>query len=58
MSNSAPQHRRINRLASSWRELEDQIHDVIARPESDIDALWTISGAIFRNTYQCPWRDT
>ena len=48
MSNSAPQHRNINRQGGTWGELEDEIRDVVARPGSDINALWSISGAIYR----------
>ena len=50
MSNSAPQHRNINRLGGTWGKLEDEIRDVVARPESDVEALWTICGAIFRDS--------
>ncbi len=49
MSNSAPQHRRINRFNSAWRELEDEIQDVVIGPGSQIEAVWTISGTIYRD---------
>ncbi len=49
MSNSAPQHRRINRFNSAWRALEDEFRDIVVRPGSEIDAVWTISGTIYRD---------
>ncbi len=49
MSNSAPQHRRVNRFGSTWGKLEDEIRDVVIRPGSDIDAVWSISGTIYRD---------
>ena len=54
MSNSVPQHRRINRFGSAWAKLEEEIRAVVARPGSDIDALWTISGAIYRDAANAP----
>jgi endonuclease G len=49
VSNSAPQHRRINRFNSAWRELEDEIRDIVVRSDSGIEAVWTISGTIYRD---------
>ncbi|MCK4625186.1 MAG: DNA/RNA non-specific endonuclease [Phycisphaerae bacterium] len=47
MSNSTPQHKRINRGAA-WRNLEDAARDIVSHAGSRIDTVWTISGAIFR----------
>jgi endonuclease G len=49
MSNSTPQHKRINRLGSSWRTLEDEIRDIVRNNANAIDAVWTFSGTIFRD---------
>ena len=54
MSNSAPQHRNINRLGGTWGELENEIRDAVAGPGPDIKALWTISGAIYRDPANPP----
>ena len=49
MSNSAPQHRVINRFSSTWRTLEDEIQDIVVDANSGIEAIWTISGTIYRD---------
>ena len=49
MSNSTPQHKNINRPPGAWARLEEEVENVIGRTEIDIDVLWTISGAIFRD---------
>lgn len=48
MSNSAPQHRTINR-GGAWRELEDEIVDVVSNDPAEIEAVWTITGTIWRD---------
>jgi len=48
MSNSAPQHRDVNQ-GNAWRELEDEVRDVVVRQGSGIDAVWTITGTIYRD---------
>jgi len=48
MSNSAPQHRTINR-GPAWRDLEDAISAAVG-PGEDRDAIWVISGSLFRDT--------
>jgi len=48
MSNSVPQHKRVNR-GSSWRALEDEARDIVTRSSSGITAIWVYSGAIFRD---------
>ena len=49
MSNSAPQHARINRFGSAWRKLEDEVLGVVSDSEAEVDAVWTISGTIYRD---------
>lgn len=49
MSNSIPQHVDINRNNSSWRTLEDILIEIVEKPDSEIEAIWTYSGAIFRD---------
>jgi DNA/RNA endonuclease G (NUC1) len=52
MSNSVPQHLDINR-GKAWGDLEDAARDVVD-PGSDIDVVWVISGALFRDTENPP----
>ena len=49
MSNSAPQHRRVNRFGSAWGKLENEIRDIVTEPGTEIEAVWTISGTIYRD---------
>lgn len=50
MSNSTPQHRKINRDGGPWYRLEFEVRDVVADLDNDIDAVWIISGAAYRDT--------
>lgn len=54
MSNSVPQHMQINRLDSTWQKLEDEIRDIVSDPQSGIEAVWTISGTIYRDKSNAP----
>jgi len=47
MSNSAPQHRDINRNDSAWYNLEREVINIVADEESGISAVWTINGTIY-----------
>jgi len=49
MSNSVPQYKYVNRFDSAWQELEDAIRDIVKGQNPDIEAVWTFSGAIFRD---------
>lgn len=49
MSNSAPQHKRINRLNSAWQKLEDEIRDIVVDEDASINGVWTISGTVYRD---------
>ncbi len=50
MTNSVPQHLKINR-GSAWGELENAVRDRVktASANASDKALWTISGALFRD---------
>ena len=49
MSNSAPQHRNVNRFGSAWGVLEDEVRDIVVSPGADIEAVWAIAGTIYRD---------
>ena len=49
MSNSAPQHRNVNRFGSAWGVLEDEVRDIVVSPGTDIEAVWAIAGTIYRD---------
>lgn len=48
MSNSAPQHRDVNRGAG-WRGLEDAVQQIVVKEGADIEVIWTISGTLYRD---------
>lgn len=48
MSNSVPQHRSVNR-GGAWRQLEDEIEEIFDSGVFEGDAVWTISGALYRD---------
>ncbi len=49
MSNSTPQHKEINRTGGAWYKLEEAVENAVGEGAPDIDVLWTISGALFRD---------
>ena len=48
MSNSAPQHEGINK-GDAWRGLEDSAQEIVIDEDAEIEAIWTISGTLFRD---------
>lgn len=48
MSNSAPQHRKVN-MGKGWRDLEDALQEIV-NDGSDIEVIWTISGTLYRDS--------
>lgn len=49
MSNSVPQHKRVNRFSSAWGDLEDEVRKVVTKEWTGIEAVWTIAGAVYRD---------
>ncbi|MEM7170657.1 MAG: DNA/RNA non-specific endonuclease [Pseudomonadota bacterium] len=49
MSNAAPQHKNINRNGSAWRALEKRIVDIDLANRSQVQALWVLSGTLYRD---------
>lgn len=53
MSNSVPQHMSINR-GGAWRQLEDEIEELFDNGVFEGEAVWTISGALYRDADSPP----
>lgn len=53
MSNAVPQHKSINR-GGAWRQLEDEIEEIFNNGVFEGEAVWTISGAIYRDADNPP----
>ena len=49
MSNCVPQHRGINRQPGAWWNLEEEVEKVVEDEDRNLETIWTISGAIFRD---------
>ena len=45
MTNSTPQHRAVNR-GKAWRDLEDELRDIVANEDRGIEVIWVISGSV------------
>lgn len=48
MTNSTPQHKAVNR-GKAWRDLEDELRDIVANEDRGIEMIWVISGSVYRD---------